>query len=278
MLITLCCLLAVACGAELRADQAIPAYSSPVVDLTGSLSGAQKAALVSRLLEFQKTKGSQIAVLIVPSVEPESIEQYGIRVADAWKSGRKGIDDGAILLIAKNDRQLRIEVGRGLEGALTDAASKRIIDDIVVPSFRRNDFDGGVQAGVDAILKVVSGEPLPSPQARNSPAFDGSILPFVLFFGIFLGNFFVATFGRFGGATLLGIATFLLGLLIVSTLVAFLAGLAAFLLSMLGFFSLQRGGGRWNSGGYSSRGGFGGGGFGGGGGGGFSGGGASGRW
>src|ERR1700749_4264559 len=148
------------------AQVAVPPLTGRVVDQTGTLSSDDIASLTQKLKDFEARKGSQVAVLIVPTTQPEEIEQYSIRVAEAWKIGRKKIDDGAILLVAKNDRKLRIEVGYGLEGALTDVTSKRIIDEIITPKFRGGDFAGGISDGVDAIIKVVDGEPLPAPTPR----------------------------------------------------------------------------------------------------------------
>ena len=125
-------------------------------------------SLDATLQAFEARKGSQIAVLIVPTTSPESIEQFSIRVADAWKIGRKTIDDGAILVVAKDDRSLRIEVGYGLEGVLTDATAKRIIDEVIVPKFRTGDFAGGISDGVDRMLKVIDGEPLPAPKPEHT--------------------------------------------------------------------------------------------------------------
>ena len=139
------------------ADVAVPPYSARVIDLTGTLSGGAVAKLEAKLADLETQKGSQIAVLVVPTTQPEEIEQYGIRVADAWKAGRKNIDDGAILLVAKNDRRVRIEVGRGLEGALPDAIANRIIDENITPRFKAGDFDGGIEAGVDKMIAVVDG-------------------------------------------------------------------------------------------------------------------------
>ena len=134
-----------------------------MVDQTGTLSSGDIAALSQKLQDFETRKGSQIAVLIVPTTEPETIEQFAIRVAEAWKIGRKKIDDGAVLVVAKNDRHLRIEVGYGLEGALTDVTSRRIIDEAITPKFRSGDFAGGITAGVDRMIRVIDGEPLPTP-------------------------------------------------------------------------------------------------------------------
>src|SRR6202020_1983989 len=150
------------------ADVAVPPLSGRVVDQTGTLSSSDVAALTQTLRDFEARKGSQIAVLIVPTTQPETIEQYSIRVAEAWKIGRKKIDDGALLVVAKNDRKLRIEVGYGLEGALNDITAKRIIDEIITPQFRNGDFAGGVAAGVDRIVGVINGESLPAPPQRQA--------------------------------------------------------------------------------------------------------------
>ncbi|MGY3356009.1 putative membrane protein YgcG [Bradyrhizobium sp. GM0.4] len=145
------------------ADVAVPQLTGRVVDQTGTLSSGDIAALSQKLQDFEMRKGSQIAVLIVPTTDPETIEQFAIRVAEAWKIGRKKVDDGAILVVAKNDRHLRIEVGYGLEGALTDVTSRRIIDEAITPKFRSGDFAGGITAGVDRMIRVIDGEPLPTP-------------------------------------------------------------------------------------------------------------------
>ncbi len=148
--------------AACAALQPIPPLAARVTDLTGTLTAAERAQLEARLAEFEARKGAQIAVLIVPTTQPEEIEQYSIRVVDAWKLGREKPDDGALLLVAKEDRTLRIEVGRGLEGALTDLVSKRIIADTITPQFRQGDFAGGIDAGVEQMIRVVDGEPLPA--------------------------------------------------------------------------------------------------------------------
>src|SRR5277367_3342472 len=172
------CLLALlVCWAfAAMADVAVPTLSGRVVDQTGTLSSGDIASLTQTLKDFEARKGSQIAVLIVPTTAPETIEQYSIRVAEAWKVGRKKVDDGAILLVAKNDRKLRIEVGYGLEGALNDVTSKRIIDEIITPKFRNGDFAGGISAGVERIIGVVDGEPLPAPAPPPQRQSDNSDL------------------------------------------------------------------------------------------------------
>src|SRR5258708_33599565 len=145
------------------ADVAVPPLVGRVVDQTGTLSSSEIDSLQQTLRGFESRKGSQVAVLIVPTTAPETIEQYSLRVAEAWKIGRKKIDDGALLVVAKNDRRLRIEVGYGLEGALTDVTSKRIIDEIITPRFRSGDFSGGISAGIDPIIGVIYGDVLPAP-------------------------------------------------------------------------------------------------------------------
>src|SRR6202022_895193 len=143
------------------ADVAVPPLSGRVVDQTGTLSSGDVASLTQTLRSLEARKGSQVAVLIVPTTAPETIEQYSIRVAEAWKIGRKKIDDGALLVVAKNDRKLRIEVGYGLEGVLNDVTAKRIIDEVITPKFRSGDFAGGMSAGGDRMVGVINGEKLP---------------------------------------------------------------------------------------------------------------------
>lgn len=269
------------------ADVAIPALTGRVVDQTATLTPDQAAALEQKLKAFEDRKGTQIAVLIVPTTEPETIEQFSIRVAEAWKIGRKKIDDGALLVVAKNDRTLRIEVGYGLEGALTDVTSKRIIDEVIVPKFRNGDFAGGISDGVDRMISVADGEPLPPPAARrqqSSGVLDNleSIIPFAFIAVLVLGGILRAVLGRLVGAIVTGglvglIAWFFVGALAV----ALITGVIAFFFTLVGD-SIATTGGGGGRGGWSggSGGGFSGGSGGGfsGGGGSFGGGGASGRW
>lgn len=252
---------------------AVPPLTQHVIDTTSTLSANEIAQLDNKLREYEARKGSQIAVLIVPSSQPETIEQYALRVAEQWKLGRKKVDDGAILVVAKDDRTLRIEVGYGLEGALNDATAKRIIDEIIVPYFKQGDFYRGIDAGVERILKVIEGEPLPPvSQAAEAPK---QWLPIALISAFVVGGILRSLFGRVFGSLITGgviaiIVWFLVGLLVSSMI----AGVLAFL------FTLMSGGGSRFGGGFGGGGfggGFGGGGFGGGGGG-FGGGGASGRW
>jgi len=141
----------------------VPKLSKRVTDLTQTLSAQQIETLAQKLEALEKTKGSQIAVLLVPTTGEEGIEQFSIRVVDEWKLGRKGTADGVLFLVAKNDKRVRIEVGRGLEGALTDVTSARIIREFVRPAFKTNDFYGGIDAGIDKISAVIAGEALPAP-------------------------------------------------------------------------------------------------------------------
>ncbi len=260
----------------------VPLQETRVTDLTQTLEASQRQALESRLALFQQTKGAQIAILIVPTTQPETIEQYALRVAETWQLGRKKIDDGALLLVAIKDRSLRIEVGYGLEGALTDATAKRIIAETITPYFQRGDIYGGLDAGVGQMMKVIQGEPLPPPQksASRSSWMNPQYIIFAIVLVVMLGNSLRAVLGRPLGAALTGgviggIAWFLA----VPIFLAIIAGIIAFL-SVL--FNSGRGGtGGWGTGGYGG-GGLGGGsssggGFSGGGGG-FGGGGASGKW
>ncbi|MEI8122767.1 MAG: YgcG family protein, partial [bacterium] len=155
-------------GGASAVEVVVPRLQGRVTDLTGTLSPAQCQKLEITLQKFESSKGAQVVVLIVPTTGQESVEQFGIRVADQWKIGRHGINDGAILLVAKNDRTLRIEVGRGLEGALPDATASRIINEIIVPAFKNGDFFGGIEAGVERIIAVIRGEPLPTPVVKNA--------------------------------------------------------------------------------------------------------------
>ena len=149
------------------AEVKIPALSARVTDLTQTLSAPQQQALDQKLAALEAQKGSQIAILIVPTTAPEEVEQFAIRVAEAWKLGRKGLDDGALLLLAKEDRIIRIEVGYGLEGAIPDIAAKRIIEETITPRFRAGDFYGGIDQGVDRLIGLIYGEPLPPPKAAK---------------------------------------------------------------------------------------------------------------
>jgi uncharacterized protein len=269
------------------ADVAVPPLTARVVDLTGTLSGGAVNRIETRLADVEAKKGSQIAVLMVPTTQPEEIEQYGIRVAEQWKLGRKGVDDGAILLVAKDDRRARIEVGYGLEGALPDAIAKRIIDETITPHFKLADYDGGVEAGVEQMISVVNGEPLPAPDEKwEHRGGIGNLLPFLLVAVFVASGVLRAMFGRLFGSIATGglaggIAWLLSHVLLVGMGAGFLAFLFAMLLGSTRVWSAGSGG--WGGGFGGGMGGLGGsfggggGGFSGGGGG-FGGGGASGSW
>lgn len=264
-------LLAFAPGAA--ADVAVPQLKARVTDLTGTLAADQQRALEGKLAAFEARKGSQIAVLMVPTTEPETVEQYAVRVEEAWKLGRKGISDGVLLVVAKNDRRLRIEVGYGLEGVLNDATARRIIAEEITPRFKQGDFYAGISAGVDRVIRVIDGEPLPPPAQRGT---EGGLLEhsdwlIPAFFALMVASGILrALFGRFLGSSFLGaLAGVIAWAVIGSMFVAIVAGAVVFVFSLLGVSpSLGRGGG-WSSG---SGGGFGGGGGSSGGGG------ASGSW
>lgn len=169
-----------------QAQIAVPPLSGRVVDVTGALSAEARQDLASRLAAIETAKGSQLAILVVPTVQPEDIEAFGIRVADAWKLGRKGVDDGAILIVALQDRRLRIEVGRGLEGAIPDAIAKRIVADTITPFFKQGDFHGGLAAGVNALAEKIGAEALPPPKRAAAQDEGGLPLAFLLIAGFFI--------------------------------------------------------------------------------------------
>ena len=270
----------------------MPPLQARVTDLTGTLSAEQRQALETRLAEFEARKGAQIAVLLVPTTLPETIEQYARRVLDEWKLGRKGIDDGALLLVAKQDRRLRIETQYGLEGVLPDATAKRIIDEIVTPRFRQQDFYGGISAGIERMIAVVDGEPLPPPPSPAAGGNDGGgnfesllMIGFALVFVV--AGILRAMFGRVGGAAVTGgiggvIAWFIVGSLLAAGAVALIVFVLSTIMGVAGMGRRARrggwgggswGGGSWGGGSWGGGGGgwSGGGGFGGGGG-------ASGSW
>jgi uncharacterized protein len=287
------CLSALAQG-PLSGLQPVPPLTARVTDLTGTLTADQQTALEQKLAAFEAAKGSQLAVLVVPTTQPEDIAQYSIRVVEQWKLGRgtvggKKVDDGALLLIAKNDHRIRIEVGYGLEGVLTDAMSNRIISETIAPAFREGSFYEGIDAGLDQMMKLIQGEPLPPPEHAwqgSEHHWGPSILP-TLFFAVLIGSVLLrGIFGRSVGSFLTGLgAGALVWVAGYAAAFAVLASIVGFVISML--MGLPRGSG-WSSyprsGGFGGGwgGGFGGGGFGGGGfsggGGGFGGGGSSGSW
>jgi uncharacterized protein len=256
------------------AQVAVPELSHRVTDLTATLDAGQVAALENKLAAFETQKGSQIAVLIVPTTQPEDIAQFGIRVADQWKIGRKKIDDGVILIVAKDDRTLRLEVGYGLEGAIPDAVAKRVIAETITPYFKAGDFYGGIDAGVQQVMGLIEGEPLPPPSASGQGSGEGDNALVLLIVGGMIAGWLLSTLmsrPAAGGIAALGsgaVGVLLLGL---TPLLLFIA-----VFVFAGVTSGFRHGGGWSSGG--GWGGGSGGAWGGGGGGGFGGGGASGSW
>ena len=273
--------------------QAIPALTAHVIDQTDTLSAAQRQALESKLTVFEQKRGAQIVVLIVASTLPEDIAAFAQRVGDHWKIGRKNIGDGLLLVVAKNDRKVRIETTKALEGALPDLAARQIIDSAITPRFRQDDYAGGLDAAAEQIMARISGENLPVPQDGGQPRKSDSGLNWTdlavfLFFAVPIGGRLLSgMLGRKLGAAATGGAVGVLAWLFTSSLliggVAAVAGLLFALVTSLG--SLGRGGlSGWGGGGLGGGtfggggGGGGGGGFSSGGGGDFGGGGASGDW
>jgi uncharacterized protein len=280
--------------ASAQAVLPLPELRSRVIDQTGTLDPTQQASLESRLASFEAQRGTQIVVVLVPTTQPEDIADYTQRLGDAWKIGRPDVGDGVLFVVAKNDRRVRIATSKTLEGAIPDLMARRIIDQAVTPAFRRNDFAGGIQAGVDQIIARVSGENLPLPEAGNAPDDAGFAPMDLLIFLVFAVPMFSAVlrslFGNKLGTLLTGasagaIAWVLTTVVWIAVGAGLLAMLAALFFQMLpsmpssgrGRRSGHWGGGGFGGGGHSS-GGFGGGGFSSGGGGDFGGGGASGSW
>jgi len=262
------------CCAATWAMVGVPELSRRVTDLTGTLNAEQVSSLENKLAAFEAQKGSQIAVLIVPTTQPKDIAEFGIEVADLWQIGRKGVDDGVILIVAKDDRKMRLEVGYGLEGVIPDAVAKRVIAETITPRFQQGDFLGGIDAGVTQLMKLIEGEALPSPTENSGEKLSETSFMFILIGGLIAGLALSVVMGRFMGGMLAG-----LGSGMVAALVMGLAFSAALFIGLMVFFivGVRSTGGR----GWSSGGGFGGssgGGSWGGGGGRFGGGGASGSW
>ncbi len=253
----------------------VPPLKARVTDLTGTLDAGQLASLEADLRAFEQRKGSQVAVLMLASTQPETIEQYSLRVAERWKIGRAKIDDGLILVIAKNDHKLRVEVGYGLEGAIPDVVAKRVIREVIAPHFLANDFYGGIRDGTQALMMLIEGEKLqPAAKVQTQTADDYQSLFVVLLMVVIVGGALLkAVLGRVLGSTATGVAA--------AFIAWFLAGViaVAVIAGIVGFFLALMGGGRgFIPGGFGSGGGgFSGGGFSGGGGS-FGGGGASGSW
>jgi uncharacterized protein len=234
-----------------RGEVPVPPLKARVTDLTGTLNAAQRSDLESRIAAYEARRGSQMAVLILSTTKPEEIDQYSIRVAEAWKIGRKGVDDGLILVVAKDDRRLRIEVGYGLEGAIPDSLANRVIDERITPRFRDGDFYGGLRDGVDQLIRLAEGEKLPPPKAApgagrasRGSAFD-YLIPGIVFI-VIAGGVLKAMLGRLPGSLATGaglgvIAWVLFGLTV--------AAVAAFIGFLLAFVNTGTGrGGRWSSG------------------------------
>ncbi|HST27642.1 MAG TPA: YgcG family protein [Rudaea sp.] len=271
--------------------QPIPPFGSRVTDLTGTLTSAQVQALTQQLEALEQRKGSRVAILMVPTTQPEDIAQYSIRVTDAWKLSRtdKQAQDGVLLIVAKNDHRVRIEVGRDLEGAIPDAAADRIIREYITPKFRASDFNGGITDALGALTKLIDGEPLPPPLTDNRHGQSTGDTFNLLFPLIFAALWLRAFLGRLPSAPRAGLLGAVCGgvvwLITGAAAFAIGAGAIGLLLGWLGGsgggfaggggFGGWGGGGGWSSG--SSGGGFSGG-FSGGSSGGFSGGGASGSW
>jgi uncharacterized protein len=264
----------------------IPVLTARVTDLTGTLTPSQIASIEQKLSAFETLKGSQLAVLIVPTTQPEAIDQYSLRVVEKWKLGRSKVDDGILLLIAKDDHRLRFEVGYGLEGAMNDLTSKRIIVETIAPFFKQGQYFEGINAGLDRVIKVVSGEELPLPPQQNMQSQDygdssiEGILLMAFMFSLFFGSVLKKILGKgLGGLVTGGVVGFIAFTMTGLIGIALLAGVVGLFSSMMGGLGgrggpiIFPGGGGFGGGG----GGFGGGGFGGGGGG-FGGGGASGDW
>jgi uncharacterized protein len=273
----------------------VPELTARVIDQTGTLDAIQRKGLDDKLAAFEQAKGTQIVMLMVPTTQPEDIASYANRVANAWKIGRKEVGDGIVVIVAKDDRKVRIEVAKTLEGAVPDLAAKQVIDDAITPRFRQNDFAGGLTAAADQLIARINGEALPAPRqpdsrrASGAAGFDWFDLAIFLFFAVpIAGAVLRGIFGRKLGSLVTGGGVGAIAMLLTSSLVvAGAAGVVALLFSMLSGGSAlggRRGGGPvifpggWGGGGGGGGSWGGGGGFGSGGGGDFGGGGASGDW
>jgi uncharacterized protein len=281
-------LLAVASPLHAQDVQPVPPLSGRVIDQTGTLTPAQVQALSAKLEGIERQRGSQLVVLMVASTQPEDIAAYAQRVGEAWKIGRREVGDGLLIVVAKNDRKVRIEVAKALEGAVPDLAAKQIINDRITPAFRAGDFAGGLNAAVDRLAERIGTEGLPEPspsdRARGSSGFDLEDIAIFFFVGVpIAGAILTSVFGRKLGSLATAGAAGGLGWWLTTSL--FIAGGAALvalvLVGVMGVGS-RRGGGApiiWGGGGGGGwGGGSDGGGFSSGGGGDFGGGGASGDW
>jgi uncharacterized protein len=241
-------------GVSIAQDlQPVPALTGHVIDSSGTLSESQRQALDARLAAFERDKGSQVVVLMVATTQPEDIASYANRIGNAWKIGRKEAGDGLLLVVAKNDRKVRIEVAKSLEGAIPDLAAKQIIDDAITPRFRQGDFAGGLDAAAERIMALISHEALPAPSESPASGRDGESLLdiagaalFAMFFaGFFLGPIARAILGRKLGAAVTGVGLgTIVGYMEAPVLLAAIAGFVAFAVVLItGRDSAPRGGG-----------------------------------
>ncbi|MDD5028217.1 MAG: TPM domain-containing protein [Rhodoferax sp.] len=265
-------------GAVAWAQQAVPPLTAHVIDQSGTLSEAQRLALDARLVAFEQARGAQVVVLLVPSTQPEDIAAYANRVANDWKIGRKEIGDGLVLIGAMQDRKLRIEVAKTLEGAIPDLEAKRIIDGLITPRFRQSDYAGGIDAALTRIQALITGEALPAPAqtpASRKQGFDWLELGIFMFIAVpVVGAVTRRIMGNQLGSIATGGVAGLIAMTFTSSIVlAVLAGLLAMVAALVQSTPLANLGGRSGRGGRGSHGGWGQGGFGGGSGGGFGGGG-----
>ena len=292
-------------GAWAQSVLPVPALTARVIDQTGTLDAAQKKTLDAKLSALEKAKGSQMVVLMVPTTAPEDIASYTQRVGDTWKIGRKDVGDGVLLLVAKDDRKMRIAPAKTLEGAVPDVLAARIIDETMKPLFRAGDFAGGIGGAVDQITGLINGEALPPPQWENSSSSGGGEgsgntndtgmgwqdLAIFLFFAVFIGGAIVRSIlGNKLGAVVMGGGAGIAAFVVTSSIaIAAVAGILALVVTLFGAATgamlptTRRGGGGWSGGGggggwSGGSSGGGGGGFSSGGGGNFGGGGASGDW
>ena len=277
----------------------VPPLGARVIDTSGTLDAAQQQALEAKLAAFEATKGSQVVVYLLPTTQPEDIASFANRVANEWKIGRRAVGDGVLVIVAKNDRKVRIEVAKTLEGAIPDLAAKRIIDEVITPRFKQGDFAGGLDAAVTRITALISGEALPEPvrstQTGPLAAMGMEWMDFLIFmlFAVPIASAVArSVFGRKLGAVITGGGVGVLAMVVTaSLLISGLAAVAALIFTLLsGSFTPPSsgrgprsggglGGGGWGGGtGGGWSGGSGGGGFSSGGGGDFGGGGASGNW
>jgi uncharacterized protein len=247
--------------------QAVPALTAHVMDSTGTLDAAQRSALEAKLTTFEQSRGAQVVVLIVPTTQPEDIAAYAQRVGDTWKIGRKSIGDGLLLVVAKNDRKVRIETTKALEGAIPDLAARQVIDTAITPRFKQGDYAGGLDAAADQLIALISGENLPEPEqggsAGSNDGFEWTDLAVFLFIGVpIAGRLMAALVGRKAGAVATGGVIGVLAWVFTSSLIvaglATLVGAVFALVSSIGLFG--KGGGRggggtaggWTTGGFSS--------------------------